>query len=721
MIQVVVGTVLAQSATGCIFSGQEAGGARLIVRLAESVFPAPGDMFEIDGVETTYVDERGRKHRQILAERADRIRTSGRLLGPWLQSLPGIGPERAQRLLDRFGPDLLDALDGDSCLLAVADTLAPGRPALGRKLAGVLLAHFSKRKIVEQSGVAEAEFYRQLESIGVTNRRAARTMYRLIGSPDAWAKLQHHPYALASVLDWKETDHIGLRLLTSRGETDPERCEERLIGACDAVWRAVLGTGSTAATEDLFTNWLSRAGVEPHSALEAGLAARRVLRQEGYLRPPGAAYLERAVAADIKRLLDPAQAPLATVNVRQFEDPHRPLTHEQRHAVLNLLKQRFGILQGSAGTGKTTTMRVLVDAHLARGGTVVMATISGKAALRLSRSTGRLATTITRLLNGLDRRRKLVEDGCFVPDSLPCLNERTMVVLDEASMIDLVSWRKLLEQVPTGASVILVGDVHQLPPVGLGQVFHDLVTSNLNVSRLERVLRQASENPIIAAATAVREGRIPDLPNYDGSIQAMSWLECDPATLHTALQRVRTDLAASGSSTEDVLFLAGLRATVDAVNTAQHLRRQREGAAGMRLGPLCGFAAIGDPVIVTQNRYDETLMNGLMGHVASLRPLAIKFDGEAEMREISDEATLELASAWAVTGHKAQGSEAPHVVVALEGKHLLTREWLYTAITRATHSVILVGSRDSLKHAVKTPTQRLTGFRAELNLSLELD
>jgi exodeoxyribonuclease V alpha subunit len=132
------------------------------------------------------------------------------------------------------------------------------------------------------------------------------------------------------------------------------------------------------------------------------------------------------------------------------------------------------------------------------------------------------------------------------------------------------------------------------------------------------------------------------------------------------------------------------------------------------LGPLCGFAAVGDPVIVTRNRYDEALMNGLVGWVVSLDPLTIRFDGETEPRTVSDEASWELASAWAVTGHKAQGSEAPYVVVALDGQRLLTREWLYTAITRATRSVVLVGSRDALERAVRSPTQRLTGFKSEL-------
>lgn len=715
MPQVVVDTILAQSASGCIFSGRELGGARLIVRLAEPVFPVPGDTFEVHGTEATYVDDRGLKHRQIEAQRADRIRTSGRLLGPWLQSLPGIGAERAQRLLARFGPDLLDVLDDGSSLEAVAAALAPGRLALGRKLAGMLLARFAERKTAEHFGVAEAEFYRQLEQIGVTDRRAARAMYRLIGSTDAWAKLLNHPYALAAVLDWKEADHIGLRLLVSRGDADPAKSEERLVGACDAVWRSILDTGNTVATKDLFLKQLTRVGVDSHAALEAGLAARRVLRQGDLLRPPGAAFLERAVAADIKRLSDPALPPMPAVDVRRFEDTRRPLTDEQREAIAALLERRFGILQGSAGTGKTTAMRVLVNAHLARGGSVVMATISGKAALRLSRATGRLAVTIARLLNGLDRRRKLTEEGSYVPESLPHIDEDTMVVLDEASMIDLVSWRKLLEQIPTGASIMVVGDVHQLPPVGLGQVFHDLVANGVNVSRLAQVLRQAGENPIVAVATAVREGNVPELPAYDRSAaHGVSWLECSLEELQAALDRVRADLTASGVPEEDMLFLAGLRATVDSMNGAQHLRRQEAGATGRRLGPLCGFAAVGDPVIVTRNRYDEALMNGLVGWVAGLDPLTIRFDGEAEPRTISDEASWELASAWAVTGHKAQGSEAPDVVVVLDGKRLLTREWLYTALTRATRRVVLVGSRDALVRAVNTPMQRLTGFRNEL-------
>ena len=298
MPQVVVDKVLRETPVGVIFSGLTAEGDRLIVRLSERIFPVPGDVLDVDGDRTVWVDERGVEHRQIDADRADRVRTNGRLLGPWLQSLPAIGPERSKRLLDRFGPDLLEVLGDIDQFDAIAEAIAPGRTALGEKLAGLLLARYTALQAAEDVAVAEAQFYRRLEEVGVGNRSAARHLFRLLGAVDAWDKLLRNPYMAAAVLPWKEADYLGLRLIACRGEdVEAEHHEDRLIGACDGIWRRLLADGHTAAFRGEFITMLRRAGVDADRALALGISARRVLEHGDLLRAPGAAWLERQPAS----------------------------------------------------------------------------------------------------------------------------------------------------------------------------------------------------------------------------------------------------------------------------------------------------------------------------------------------------------------------------------------------------------------------------------------
>ena len=716
-VQVAVTDILWAGPTGVIFSGRTGEGGRLIVRLRERFYLTQGEVYEVEGKESDYLDDRGRKHRQVTADAAARVRTSGALVGPWLQTLPGIGAERAARLVERFGSGILNILPDPSRSAEVANLLVPGRPYLGEKLAALVRARLIAMRAAETVAVLEAEFYARLEQYGVSDRSAARSLHRLLGTLDAWDKLLRHPYAVGAVLDWKAADHVGQRLLAARGDVaDPLSHPDRLLGACDAVWRNVIAGGNTAALKATFLAALKRLGVPARAALEAGIRDRRVLVRGDLLRAPGAAWLERAVSSDLGRL-GGARIPAEdwSSGVRDHEPAGHPLTDEQRCAVLGILGRPVALLQGSAGTGKTTTMRVLVDAWSTTGGHVVLAALAGKAALRLSRATGRRAFTLARLVYGLERREALAVEGRPAPDDLPSLGQRTLLVIDEGSMVDLATWRRILRLLPTGARFVVVGDVAQLPPVGLGQVFHDLVAEGRFVIRLTRVLRQAAGSPIIAAANAVREGIVPDLPAYSGPMPGVFILESPGDGPEAALEKVRNDMGAADAPRGEVLILAALNRTCRRFCSLMHLRREADGVQGRRLGPLAPFVAVGDPVIATRNRYDEALMNGLMGRVESLDPPTFRFDGEDAAREITEEAMAELMSAWAITVHRAQGSEVQRVVVALDGRNLLTREWLYTAITRATEQVVLVGSRDALRHAVGRLSMRRTAFPSELS------
>lgn len=715
-MRVAVTNILWAGSNGVIFSAKTEEGRPVVVRHGEPLKPAPGEIYDVTGAEREYVDERGGRRRQIEADTVERASAAGALLGPWLRTLPGVGAERAGRLFDRFGAGLIEALGDPAQSAELTEALAPGRPHLGSKLAALLQARWVAMRAAEATALDEGSFYARLEEYGVTDRRAARSIYRLLGSTNSWAKLLEHPYAVAAVLDWRAADHVGVRLLRARGDVvDPLRHRDRLIGACDAAWRAILAGGSTAADAEEYAMRLGRLDVDAGEALELGIAARRAIRVAGVLRAPGAARLERAVAGELARL---AAAPAAIEEwpllVRRHEPQTHPLTDEQRRAVVEILKRPVAILQGGAGTGKTTTVRVVVDAWLGARGSIVLAALSGKAALRLSRSTGRLALTLARLLHGLERRAELESEGRPIPEDLPRVGRDTMLVVDESSMVDLATWSRVLARLPAGGRLVMVGDVAQLPPVGLGRVYHDLVEDGRLVSRLTRVMRQAEDNPIVAAAGLVRDGVVPTPPVYAGpERKGVFMVECPTGGIVEVVERLRAEMAGADGG-DDVLVLAALNATCRGICKDMQEKREASGVPGARLGPLAPFVAIGDPVMATKNRYEEALMNGLLGRVESIDPVAIRFDGEEVARQVGRDALAELVSAWAITGHRAQGSEARRVIVALDGVHSMTREWLYTAITRATQQVVLVGAKSSLRAAVGRRTMRVTGFPFEL-------
>lgn len=713
-MRIAITNVLWTGSNGTIFTGQSDNGATLTVRHLEYLVPVPGEIYEVTGSEKEYVDKRGRRHLQIDANAVSRVSTSGALLGPWLRSIPGIGEERSARLLQQFGPTLLDVLADPAKSGQLGEALAPGRPHLGQKLAALVQARYVAMRVAEATALDEASFYARLEGYGVTDRRAARSLYRLLGSTDAWGQLLQHPYSVAAVMDWKAADHLALRLLHARGDVHDPRCHrERLVGACDAAWRQILANGDTAADAGEYRTRLVRLGVNALAAQEVGVASRRIILSGSVFRAPGAARLERIVAAEFARLMasPPVAADWAPL-IRCHERPVRPLTDEQRQAVVEILGRAAAVLQGGAGTGKTTTVQALVDTWLAIGGNVTLAALSGKAAIRLSRSAGRLGLTLARLVHGLERRARLVSEGRPVPEELPYFNTDTMLVVDESSMVDLATWHRVLRLLPTGARIVMVGDVAQLPPVGLGRIYHDLVEDGHLVSRLSRTMRQAEDNPIILAASLVREGIVPQLPGYAGPAQGAYLLECSMSGVETVIEGLREEMSMADGG-DDVLVLAALNRTCRQV--CKLMQRRREGAVpGRRLGPLAPFVAVGDPVMATRNRYDEALMNGLLGRVECLDPMLIRFDGEEEARAVSEDALAELVSAWAITGHRAQGSEARRVIVVLDAERLVTREWLYTAITRATEQVILVGTPAALRAAVGHCTVRRTGFPYEL-------
>lgn len=721
---VVVTQILHQAAASAIFTGRTDGGRLVRVLVQGLCHPAVGETYEVAGNEEDR-REYGRVVRQISASSVRRTRTSGALIMPWLQALPGVGPTRAKRLWETFGTDLLDVLGDADRIDEIGKALEPTRIHLGRRLAERVHEAAVAKADEDDRAIAEARFRLRLEGLGVTDRQAVDRLWRLIGSVDAEEKFLAAPYMAAALLPWERVDHVGRCVLADRGVEDVDRAPERLVGMCDATVRELLAWGDCAWPLDTILDRLKRKTGDRdlawHAATLGHQAGAWIDGVDGLLRAPGAAWLEDDLAARFGQMIDGRQ-PSAIVlpndldhALERAEAATGMALHEDQRGALRFLVERdLAVLQGGAGTGKTATMRVLVRLWEDAGGRVELCALSGKAALQLSRSTGRLARTVARLVAALEQRRRLEDEGrgCDLPPDWPSLDARTLLIVDEGSMPDIGSWHRLVSLMPPGCRLLAVGDDGQLPPVGIGAIFHQLVGDARIIARLSKIHRQGDGSSIPLCAAAIRIGALPEIEPYSGQWPGVSIVECgSPATVLDAVERVAVDLGRHHA--DNLMICAALRSTVDQINDRFASRRMSStptvlAAPGMRL-------SAGDPVVCTRNRYDLGLMNGSLGHVIDVSPedggALVHWDGDEAPVLMSADALRDVALAYAITAHRAQGSAATRVIVLIETNRIVTRQWLYTAVTRATEQVVLVGSREHLSAALGRTTRRLSGFR----------
>ena len=708
--QLIVESPLYSSGAYAIFSGRQSNGALIRVKTHKAMTVLPGEAYEVAGDQVVYRDGWGKSWPQINSTTCTRTRLSGALVGRWLERLPNVGHARAARLLDHYGDALGAVLRDGRNVAEVAKVIEPGKPVLASRISSQIFAAVAAKNASETTALDELAFLTKLESVGVTDNRAARSLWRLVGGKSAIERLVRNPYLAASIVDWKVADDVGRRLLAGETASAEVRMHpERLLGAVDSAWRDILARGDTAATPSAFAAVLDRKAVHVDMAIKIGLE-KGAIRGSGTLyRAPGAAWLEDTLAEKLKELEHAQSAvdcsDLCKINAyvaSAQQETGLTLHDEQVAAVQRLLTLPVAILQGGAGVGKTTVMKVLVTAWENLGGNIVMGALAGKAALQLSRGTStatqpRTAYTVARLLRMLDAKDK---------ESLE-FDDRTLLILDEASMLDTPSLRLLLSHLPVGARVLLVGDEGQLPPVGIGRVFHDLVAHGARVVTLHTVRRQGADSPIPSAAALIRQGELPSLAQWDGKSKGIFAME-DAAKLLELYARMLT-------LTDDVMVVAAKRNTVDKFNRSashQHRLEVNGDTKSIRLGPLASVAR-GDYVVCTRNRYKDSLFNGLLGRVteASMEGgVSVLWDGENAPRLVTEEIGADVELAYAITCHRAQGSAARFVIVIVENSPLVTREWLYTAVTRTRDTVILVGSHADMASAVQRRMIRETGF-----------
>ncbi|WP_330647112.1 AAA family ATPase (plasmid) [Thioclava litoralis] len=382
------------------------------------------------------------------------------------------------------------------------------------------------------------------------------------------------------------------------------------------------------------------------------------------------------------------------------------LTDRQKMAIRTALSQRVMILGGYAGSGKTTCLRGICDLAESFGRALHLMALSGRAAQRMAVATGRPARTIAGFLQSMVR-----------PDA-ETLPPGAMVIVDEASMLDLPTlWRIL--KVLGDANLMLVGDPAQLPPIGFGLTFHVLYqTERIPHVVLDRVLRQSDASGIPSVAEAVRLGNPPTLATYEGIRPGVSFIPTAPEDAIGLISAIGRDLRSCGADPRDTRIIAPVKAGpagIEAINRHFHelRRRAKDGA----LFPGRSDIAEGDPIIWTRNDWDRDLMNGSMGRVQSVIDgiAHVTLDGKPFELDAADAGNLDPA--YAISVHKAQGSQWRRVIIPVFPSRLLDRTLIYTAITRATDQVIMLGDRCALAGAIANmpaSTARSVGLHERL-------
>ncbi|MFE5739379.1 SF1B family DNA helicase RecD2 [Streptomyces celluloflavus] len=632
-----------------------------------------------------------------------------RYLGSGL--IKGIGPRIADRIVEHFGTDTLDVIEERPERLIEV-------PGLGPKRTKLIGAAWEEQKAIKEVMVF-------LQGVGVSTSIAVR-IYKKYGDASI-SVVRNQPYRLAADVwgigfltadriaqavgiphDSPDRVKAGLQYALSQS-TDQGHCflpEERLI--TDAVKLLQVDTG-------LVIDCLGELAADPEGVVREQVPGdadgERVTAV--YLVPFHRAEL--SLAGRLTRLLrtDEDRMPafrdvawdkaLAWLAKRTGAE----LAPEQQAAVRLALTRKVAVLTGGPGCGKSFTVRSVVELARAKKAKVVLAAPTGRAAKRLAELTGADASTVHRLL-------ELKPGGDAAYDADRPL-DADLVVVDEASMLDLLLANKLVKAVPPGAHLLLVGDVDQLPSVGAGEVLRDLLAESGPVPavRLTRIFRQAQQSGVVTNAHRINSGVPPlttGLPDF--------FLFAEEDTEETG--RLTVDVVAHRIPAKfgldprrDVQVLAPMHRGPAGAGALNALLQQAVTPARPDL-PERRFGGrvfrVGDKVTQIRNNYEKGrngVFNGTVGVVTALsvddQRLTVLTDEDEEVPYDFDELD-ELAHAYAVTIHRSQGSEYPAVVIPVTTSAwmMLQRNLLYTAVTRAKRLVVLVGSRRALGQAVRT-------------------
>lgn len=634
--------------------------------------------------------------------------------------IPGVGAELARRLVEKFGMDTLEIIGREPHRLTEVS-------GIGASRAGKIAEAWSAQHHVQDVMVF-------LRGHGVAPGFAARIVKRY--GKDAINVVRENPYRLAREvwgIGFRTADGIAQKLGIARDA--PSRIEAGLLHVLDEN----VEQGHLHLPDDhLITETATLLAVHPDKARErlaalvlSGLVIRELLGSRGACSSLPWAYLAEVQTASMLTELTRTPTRFLDLDLNEAISAFELVTEmqlaaQQRQAVSAALLDKCVVITGGPGVGKTTIVKAIT--HLGRIGKrkVALAAPTGRAAKRMTEATAAEATTIHRLLEYQP------QGGTFARNKGNPL-EADLIIVDEASMIDLQIFHALLQAISPKAQLVLVGDIDQLPSVGAGAVLADVIASEtVTVIRLTEIFRQAAQSRIVVSAHQINSGQLPDLANPTETSDFYFINRDEPE-------------AARGTIVELVAERIPARFGFDPLTAVQVLTPMHRGELGTqalnqvlqaRLNPAAAERGElvrgervyrrGDKVMQTRNDYDRAVFNGDIGVIAAVSTeestLRVDF-GDGRTADYEKNELDQLVHAYAVSVHKSQGSEYAAVVIPVSTQHfmMLQRSLLYTAVTRGKRLVVLVGSKKAVAMAVRNAAarQRFTWLAERLRIGAE--
>ena len=641
--------------------------------------------------------------------------------------IKGVGPKFAKRIVGLFGTDTMDVIECDISRLKEVE-------GIGEKRIRQIHESWERQKEIKNVMLF-------LQDHGVSTSFAAK-IYRQYGN-DSIAKVKENPFRLADDIwgiGFKTADSIAEKL--GIGKEAFVRLRSGIMYTLSSLADeghvyAYKGQLIKRATELLEAEESSIVMTLDQMLADKDVISEPVSEEKGdaiYLPP--FYYAEVGVAAKIRKLLqNPAQDRLWTslmearkrtgnralsIDVKKIEAKIGMEYDEiQADAIRQAAVSKIMILTGGPGTGKTTTTKGIISAYQSFGLKILLAAPTGRAAKRMTETTGLEAKTIHRLLE------------CKPPEGYQKNEENPLegdvLIVDECSMIDLVLMNSLLKAIPAGMRVVLVGDIDQLPSVGAGNVLKDLIDSGVvPVIRLTRIFRQAQTSRIIMNAHRINEGQMPDLSNGKETDFFFTTKEDPEEAVREIVSLVQHKLSRYyRTPSSQIQVLTPMQKGVVGATNLNLVLQEALNPQGDGLRRSGFIFRRDDKVMQIRNNYDKEVFNGDIGIIESVdlqnRTLKVNFDQHVVEYESSE--LDELVHAYATTIHKAQGSEYPIVVMPVLMNHyvMLQRNLIYTGITRAKKILVMVGTRKALACAVRNVTvdRRNTLLKERLQQSVD--
>ena len=625
----------------------------------------------------------------------------------------GIGPKFAKRIVQKFGKDTLDVIETEPDKLL--EVYGIGQMRVDR----------IKKSWQEQKEIKNIMLFLQGHDVSTSH---ATKIYKTYGNKSIEV-VRENPYRLADDIwgiGFKTADMIAAKL--GLGHEKYVRLRSGILytlnqlsdeGHCYATRDLLLKTGAEMldVEETLLSMALDKMIRAEDVIIEEIPAKGEETAQGKAIYLPPFYFSEVGVAKRLKVILHNSgrihiQPDGLTLRVQK----RTGILYDeaQMEGILAAVASKVMVLTGGPGTGKTTTTLGVIMAFREAGASILLAAPTGRAAKRLSEATGMEAKTIHRLLEAKP------PEGYKRNEENPL--EGDVLIVDECSMIDIMLMYSLLKAVPDTMTLILVGDIDQLPSVGAGNVLRDIIDSAcFPVVRLTRIFRQAQASRIIMNAHRINLGKMPDISN--GRQSDFFFIDMDKEARKRGIEADDTALLAEEAAKEivalvrtklpryyhtpssDIQVLTPMqRGVVGATNLNQALQQTiNPGVDGLKRGGFLFRAH--DKVMQIRNNYDKDVFNGDIGVVESVdmedRSLTVDFDNKTVEYDVSELDELKLA--YAITIHKSQGSEYPIVVIPILMNHfvMLQRNLVYTGITRAKKVLVMVGTKKALAYAVR--------------------